>query len=521
MTAITDHTDPTEVTGPPHQAWRLWIGRGLLAAVAAGFLYLVFGLYLIGEPVLAVIAMATGLLGVTFFGFRRFYTLRFVYPGIAAVFLFILLPVIYTSAIGFTNFGARNLLTLDRVTAYHLDKAEVDPDSKRPFAGVAGPDGLQLYFPEDAGRPALLTAAVTGPGEVAAEPVEGPAPETLPMKEMIQNRALLSEVTVTTPDGLGLSMAGLRDFAEIQPVYALADDGTLVSQIDGHVLVPNHETGFFETEAGEPVAPGWRVQVGFDNFARLFATEGIKEPMVKVFIWTFTFAFLSMVLTFSVGLGLAVILEWPHLAFRGLYRVLLILPYAVPGFISMLVFRGLFNQNFGEINLILESLFGVAPPWFTDPFLSKVMLLIVNTWLGYPYMMLLAAGFLQAIPRDHYKAAALEGAGPVRSFFSITLPQILPPFVPLMIANFAFNFNNVVLILLLTRGGPDMAGTKVTVGHTDLLGSFTFRLAFENSAQDFGLAGAISTVIFIVTGAIAYLNFRAMQSYAKKKGAGA
>jgi len=262
------------------------------------------------------------------------------------------------------------------------------------------------------------------------------------------------------------------------------------------------------------------VSVGWANFKKVLLNDGIRDPIFKVFIWTTVFAFLSMVFTFAVGVGLAVILEWKHLRFAGLYRVLLILPYAVPAFISILVFRGLFNQNFGEINLILSTLFGISPDWFTNPNLARAMLLLVNTWLGYPYMMLLAAGFLQAVPRDLYKASALEGASGMQNFFSITLPQILPPFVPLLISNFAFNFNNVVLILLLTGGGPDMPGTLVTVGRTDLLGSFTFRLAFQNSGQDFGMAGAISTLIFIVTGAIAYYNFKAMQKYAAKKGAG-
>ena len=213
------------------------------------------------------------------------------------------------------------------------------------------------------------------------------------------------------------------------------------------------------------------------------------------------------------------ILEWPHLAFKGIYRVLLILPYAVPAFISILVFRGLYNQNFGEINLILSSLFGIKPDWFTNPFLAKVMLLVVNAWLGYPYMMLLGMGFLQSVPRDHYKAAALEGSGAIRNFLEITLPQILPPFVPLLISNFAFNFNNIVLILLLTRGGPDIPGTTIPAGSTDLLGSFTFRIAFQDSGQDFGLAGAISTLIFIITGIVAYANFRAMQNLARKRSA--
>lgn len=105
-----------------------------------------------------------------------------------------------------------------------------------------------------------------------------------------------------------------------------------------------------------------------------------------------------MLFTFSVGVLLAVILQWQHLRFRGLYRILLILPYAVPGFISILVFRGLFNQNFGEIIDDPESVFGIRPEWFTNPIFAKAMTLIVNTWLGYPYMMLLAMGYLQSVP---------------------------------------------------------------------------------------------------------------------------
>jgi len=147
------------------------------------------------------------------------------------------------------------------------------------------------------------------------------------------------------------------------------------------------------------------------------------------------------------------------------------------------------------------------------------MLIIVNTWLGYPYMMLLGMGFLQSVPTDHYKAAALEGSGAIRNFIEITLPQILPPFVPLLISNFAFNFNNIVLILLLTRGLPEIPGTTIPAGSTDILGSFTFRIAFQDSGQDFGLAGAISTLIFIITGIIAYANFRAIQRLARKRSA--
>ena len=222
--------------------------------------------------------------------------------------------------------------------------------------------------------------------------------------------------------------------------------------------------------------------------------------MLQIFVWTVTFALLSVFFGFALGLLLASVLQWPHLRGKAVYRILLILPYAVPAFISILVFRGLFNQNFGEINLILKSLFGIQPQWFTDATLARTMLIMVNVWLGYPYMMLLAMGYLQSIPQDHYKAAALEGSGVLRNFFSITLPQILPPFVPLLISSFAFNFNNVVLILLLTRGAPDIAGTIVPAGQTDILGSFTFRVSFQDAGQNFGIAGAISTLIFLLVG---------------------
>ncbi|MCP4386120.1 MAG: maltose ABC transporter permease MalF [Hyphomicrobiales bacterium] len=516
MSEITADPVVTETAREEGWAWRL-IKGGLLAIAAVAGLYMVWGLYLAGEPILAAIVFAAAAVSVMLFGWARFYTWRFVFPGVAAVALFILLPVLYTSAIGFTNFGSRNLLTFERVQDYHLAKQERAEGSERSFGLTT--EG-RLFFPASGERPALITPPIVEAADdkLVAAVFEGEPPETLPVKEVLQNRGLLQTLEVEAPDGATLTMSGLRDFASSESIYTLDEDGVLVGR-DGHRLVPDHDTGFYQTKTGEAVSPGWRVGIGFDNFTQVLTSDGVRQPMLQIFVWTCVFAFLSMALTFTVGIVLAIILEWPHLAYKGVYRVLLILPYAVPAFISILVFRGLYNQNFGEINLILSSLFGIKPNWFTDPFLARLMLLIVNVWLGYPYMMLLGMGFLQSVPRDHYKAAALEGSGPIRTFMEITLPQILPPFVPLLISSFAFNFNNVVLILLLTRGLPDIPGTTIPAGSTDILGSFTFRIAFQDSGQDFGLAGAISTLIFIITGIIAYANFRAMQRLARKRSA--
>jgi len=487
-----------------------------LALVSVGTLTLLFGafyLYQLSQPVFGAIllALATGF--AIIFGANRFYGARFIFPGVAAVLIFIAFPVIYTIYIGFTNYSSFNLLSYDRTVEVLTSRGSIDPATEQPFAVAQDGDRYRIWLPDSG----LLSEPLTLDGTQAANLSIADAPvELLERREAIKLRSGLQARTLTTPEGTIIQNAGLRSFATVTPDYTQTGPDTL-TKFDGTTLTANHDTGFFVDENGENVPPGWRVNIGWGNFERVFQSEGIRAPMVRIFIWTFVFATLSVGLTFALGLTLAVILQWPHLRFKAVYRILLILPYAVPAFISILVFKGLFNQNFGEINLIIEAIFGIRPNWFTDGNLARVMILIVNTWLGYPYMMLLAMGFLQSVPEDHKKAAALEGASALRVFFTITLPQIIPPFLPLLIASFAFNFNNMVLIFLLTRGLPDIPGTVIPAGETDILASFTYRLAFDNAGQQFGLAGAITLLIFLVVAAISYANFVAMRRAAQKR----
>ncbi|MFG5381687.1 maltose ABC transporter permease MalF [Yoonia sp. R2-816] len=504
---MTAATDTPVIEGSPIP--RLII----VGAVTIALLFAAFFLYQIAQPLFGVImlALATGF--AIIFGANRYYGARFIFPGVSAVLIFIAFPVVYTIYIGFTNYSSFNLLTYDRAVEVLTSRGSVDPDTEQPFAVARDGDQFRIWLPESG----LLSdpVALDGDAEATLLPAAEPT-DLLERRDAIQLRSGLQALTLTTPDGTIIQNASLRTFGTVTPDYVQTGPDTL-TRFDGAVLTANHETGFFADENGDQVPPGWRVGIGWDNFERIFTSEGIRGPMVSIFIWTFVFAIASVVLTFALGLTLAVILQWPHLRFKAVYRILLILPYAVPAFISILVFKGLFNQNFGEINLILEALFGVRPSWFTDGNLARVMVLIVNTWLGYPYMMLLAMGFLQAVPEDHKKAAALEGASALRVFFTITLPQIIPPFLPLLIASFAFNFNNMVLIFLLTRGLPDIPGTVIPAGETDILASFTYRLAFDNAGQQFGLAGAITLLIFLVVAAISYANFVAMRRAAQKR----
>jgi maltose/maltodextrin transport system permease protein len=140
--------------------------------------------------------------------------------------------------------------------------------------------------------------------------------------------------------------------------------------------------------------------------------------------------------------------------------------------------------------------------------LAKAMLLIVNTWLGYPYIMILCTGLLKAIPADLYEASALAGVGPLTNFFKITLPLVIKPLTPLLVSAFAFNFNNFVLIALLTNGSPDILNSKLPAGTNDILVSYTYRIAFTDAGANFGLAAAISTMIFIIVAAMALINLR-------------
>jgi maltose/maltodextrin transport system permease protein len=326
------------------------------------------------------------------------------------------------------------------------------------------------------------------------------------------------EVEGTVTEGIVLNYTGIREFGprlhlwDLEMVNGVEQFTNLKSR---EVIAPDSTTGFFTiidspdpARVGIQLTPGFRVVIGLHNYLQILTDKGLQGPFIKIFIWTVVFAIGSVFLSLCVGMFLAVLLEWKELQGRKLYRTLLILPYAVPAFISILIFRGLFNQNFGEINMILNALFGIQPEWFANPMLAKTMILIVNTWLGYPYMMIVCTGILQSVPDTIYEASALDGSNPLTDFFFLTLPLIIKPLFPLLVASFAFNFNNFLIIYLLTGGGPDMVGASTVAGETDILVSYTFRIAFRDSAQNFGYASAIATLIFIIVALIAWYNLR-------------
>jgi maltose/maltodextrin transport system permease protein len=548
----------------------------LQALIAVAALYVVVMIYIGGQPILGTVVLGACALAAYIFSSQKTYVGRYLFPGLVGIAVFVVLPLVYTVWIGFTNYSSSNILTLERATSVLLSttirkegetylftlhpeadqfrlvlrKEELESDEAGIFddepapeeAADAGPvDGATAV---DAGSETTTDAATdsaaapTAPA--AAEPtayiskpfrLSGAAivleanvsdsaaaaklAPALELRQVIDQQTALGKVEVTIAGNIKLVNTGLRTFAAELPMYVRGADGSLVDQQTGTVLHPSLEDGFYQTKEtnadGTPVqrvTPGFRVFVGGANFARIFTDPNFRGPFFKIFLWTVTFAGLTVLLTLIVGAVLAELFNWEGLRFRPMYRVILFIPYAVPSFISILVFKGLFNQNFGEINLILSGLFGIRPTWFSDPTLAKVMILIVNTWLGYPYTMLLCMGLRQSISNDLYEASAIAGAGPFTNYFRITWPLIRKPLMPLLISSFAFNFNNFVLISLLTGGLPDFLGTKVPAGTTDILVSYTYRIAFQDSGKNYALAAAISTVIFILVAALSVANLK-------------
>lgn len=250
--------------------------------------------------------------------------------------------------------------------------------------------------------------------------------------------------------------------------------------------------------------------VGFENFREILGGTFAKV-FFPVLGWTLAYAALSTLTQYAMGMFMAVLLNNPNLKETRVYRALLVIPWAIPGSVAALAWQGLFHTSSGAINKWLTFLFGIDPiPWFQDPNLAKVAVLIVNLWLGFPFMMTVSLGALQAIPHDLYEAAEIDGANVWRKFWNVTFPMMLRFSLPLMIGSFAFNFNNFNTALLMLNGGPNRVG-PFAAGYTDILASVGYKLTV--SLNRYGLSAALSLILFFLVAAVSLLNMRMTGAY--------
>lgn len=491
----------------PSLATVLFLTLLLVSALSAGSL-LMKGGYIWVTALLAFVTLST------FYIFlkKNFLHFRFMYPGLLTFLLFMILPIGFSIYVGFTNLSTGHFLSQQQVHQLLLEETVISSDVEPlPFTVARQSDqslAFQLknqsneklvgrWFPDGSN----MNSIVLAPGEEA----EG---RQLSVGEVFQLQDQLTPLRFLTPDGLELRYYRADLLAPVKQRFTELSDTSVKDYLTGVIYTADSKIGRYKSDI-DSLAPGFFVNVGFKNFLTIWQSPHIRSSFFKVSIWTLIWASVSVLTTFCLGMALALFLNDKNLRFKYLYRVLLVLPYSIPFFISALIFKGMLNQDFGVINEGLKNIGLPAIGWLTDPLWAKVSALTVNLWLGFPYMFLLTTGILQSIPASLYEAAAIDGANRWQAFRKITLPMIMSAITPLLIGSFAFNLNNFVGIYLLTGGGPPIKGAITPVGETDILISYTYRLAFEGAqGQDFGLASSISLFIFVIIAILTLINFR-------------
>jgi len=465
---------------------RLWWGLSALAVVVAlDFLYL-----LPGDRMPA----------------------KFIAPGAFFLVAYLLVPIMLTVLTAFQFYGTGHIGTKAEAIDANLRQTLVASDKYYVMTPAHDADGVLvlLLVDEASGEPFVGTSQGLSPlsaedvtidefGAMIAEPPY----RAITQEELTAMDAELAAFEVPTRDGAAIKPEGFGFAVEAKPglEYDAATD-SMVNTETGTRYYDN-KAGSFVSVDGEELLVGWRAYVGWDNFSSVINNKFVRDPFIRAFIWTVVFAGSAVALSFAIGLALALMLEKKGFRFKRFYRSMLVVPYAVPGFLSLLVWAGLLNDDFGVINRLLP----VDIPWLFNAWWARVSVIAVTTWLTVPYFMLVSMGALQSIPSELLEAAHVDGASKWQSFRRVTLPLLLSVVTPLLVASFAFNFNNFNNIFLLTGGGP-VEGEQSIAGATDILISYTYKIAFASGkGQDYGLASAMSIFIFFIVAAISAVGF--------------
>ncbi|MGC4780740.1 ABC transporter permease subunit [Micromonospora zamorensis] len=475
----------------PLIAAEMWTGLALLAASTVGLFYL----YLT----------------------RRHVPAKYLVPGTLFLIAFQVFPVLYTASTAFTNFGDGHRGSKDdAVVAIQTSSVTQVPGSAEYALSIATKGdpatGPLVFLVTDPGTGAVSVGDTGGLRQLDAADVtvatggKVTAADGYTVLTFGQASARSKEITdlVVPTAGGAVRSSGLSRAYEGKAVRAYEAGCDCVRDTEtGRTWTADEEAGAFVAADGERLAQGWKVNVGLNNFTRVLTDENISGPFLGTLVWNFAFAIGSTGGTFLLGTLIALVLHSPRMRGTNFYRVLLVLPYAMPSFAMLLAWRDMFNADFGLIN----SLFGLDVDWFGQEWAARFAVILVQLWLGYPYMFLVATGALQAIPRELTEATSVDGASPWQSFRAVTLPLLLVALSPLLISSFAFNFNNFNAIYLTTEGAPFPADNPAN-GATDLLITYTYRLAFGGQGAQFGFAAAISLFIFAIVAVVSAISFR-------------
>ena len=259
--------------------------------------------------------------------------------------------------------------------------------------------------------------------------------------------------------------------------------------------------------------------VGLENFKNLvsFSGAGIGSTFTYVLIWTLVWAFLATFTNYFLGLGVAMLINKKGIKFKKLWRTILVMTIAVPQFVSLLYVMKMF-ANDGLINgyLIKWGIIKTYIPFWTDPVLARITVVVVNIWIGIPYMVLIATGLLMNIPEDLYESARIDGANPWQMFKSITLPYMLFVTGPFLLTQYTGNLNNFNVIYLLTQGKPQSVNLAEKAGNTDLLITWLYKMTVNDT--NYRMAAVIGIMVFVVTAVISLIVYNMLPSVRDEEG---
>ena len=258
--------------------------------------------------------------------------------------------------------------------------------------------------------------------------------------------------------------------------------------------------------------------VGIKNFLAIFDSgSAIGKQFGDVLLWTLIWAFFATFLNFFLGTFMAMIIQRPSTRFKGMWRGILSLTIAVPQFVSLMIIRNMFKDN-GAVNTLLQSIGvleqGQVLPFMTDATWARVLLIVVNLWVGIPYTVMQVTGILQNIPAEQYEAARIDGANTAQQFRYVTLPYMIFVLTPYIITQFTGNINNFNIIYLLTGGGPTYVGDSA--GQTDLLVTWLYKLSIDK--QQYNMGAVIGIFTFVVLAVVALVTYRSSGSYKDEEG---
>ena len=465
---------------------------------------------------LAIVVLVTALLFYIYLSPRRV-PAKYLIPGTLFLIVFQIVPVLYTMSTAFTNFGdAHRGSKQDAIAAIEGTSVQQVPGTPEYVLSLATEGdpttGDIVFLLTDPAAQQSFAGTSEGLEELAADDiqvgpdgkvVEAPGYTVLNIGQASARAEDISQFSVPTDRG-AIKNQGLSRAFEGTPLRAYDASCDCIKDAEsGQTWTADDSNGLFVDSEGEALAQGWKVNVGLRNFTDVLSDQTLRASFLKMLVWNFGFAIGTVVITFVLGLLVALVLNKEELKGRRIYRSLIILPYAMPVVAMYLVWRDMFNTDFGLLNRLL----GTHINWFGTTASAMFAILLVQLWLGYNYMFLVCTGALQSISADLTEAAQVDGAKPSYAFRTITFPLLLVALAPLMIASFAFNFNNFNAIYLVSQGAP-FPPDNPQAGNTDILITYTYRLAFGGAGAQYGLAAAVSVFIFLIVAIISILSFR-------------